>query len=131
MLKSYYIPYRLDRNSNGGGLLLYVCEDITSKLLKGKSDCNIESICVEVNLRKMKWFINGSYSPNKSFISNHREYLNRIKEECSKMYQNFLFLGDFNGSVIEKCLAKFCNLNGVISLIKNPTCFKKPDFNLI
>ena len=59
MLKNFGIPYRLDRNSNGGGLLLYVRDDIPSKFLKVKSDCNIESICVEVNLRKRKWFING------------------------------------------------------------------------
>ena len=42
MLKENGISYRLDRNSNG--LLLYVCEDIPSKFLKVKSDCNIESI---------------------------------------------------------------------------------------
>ena len=98
MLKNFSIPYKLDRNSNGGGLLLYVREDIPSKFLKVKSDCNIESICVEVNLRKRKWFINGSYNPNKSFLSNHLECLNRIIDEYSKLYQDFLFLGDFNAS---------------------------------
>ena len=89
MLKNFGIPYRLNRNSNGGGLLLYVCEDIPSKFLKVKSDCNIESVCVEVNLRKKKWFINASYSPNspnKSFLSNHLECLNCIIDEYSKLY---------------------------------------------
>ena len=52
ILKGYGIPYRLNRNYNGGGLLLYVYENIPSKFLKVKSDCNIESICVEVNFRK-------------------------------------------------------------------------------
>ena len=37
MLKNFGIPYRLDRNSNGGGLLLYVRDDIPSKFLKVKS----------------------------------------------------------------------------------------------
>ena len=127
MLKNYGILYRLERNSNGGGLLLYVREDIPSKFLKVKSDCNIESICVEVNLRKRKWFINGSFNPNKNFTSNHLESLNRIIDEYSKIYQNFLFLGDFNASVSEKCLAEFCILNGLTSLIKKPTCFKNPN----
>ena len=81
MLKNYVIPYRLDRNSNGRGLLLYT---IPFRFLKVKSDCNIESICVEVNLRKRKWFINGSYDPNRSFVSNHLECLNRIIDEYSK-----------------------------------------------
>ena len=128
MLENYGIPYRFDRNSNGGGLLLYVREDIPSKFLKVKSDCNIESICVEVNLRKRKWFINGSFNPNKNFISNHLECLNRIIDEYSKIYQNFLFLEDFSASVSEKCLAEFCILNGLTSLIKKPACFKNTNW---
>ena len=51
MLKNFGISYRLDKNSNGVGLLLYVRGDIPFKFLKAKSDCNIESICVEVNLK--------------------------------------------------------------------------------
>ena len=91
MLTNMGIPYRLDRNSDGGGLLLYVHEDIPSKFLKVKSGCNVESICVELNLRKRKWFVNGSYNPNKSFLSNHLEYLNRIIDELKKLYQNVFF----------------------------------------
>ena len=106
MLKKFGIPYWLDRNSNGGGLLLYVREDIPSKFLKVKSDCNSESICVEVNLRKRKWFIYDSYNSNKSFLPNHLECLNRIIDEYSKLCQNFLFLGDFNSSVSEKMLGR-------------------------
>ena len=58
-----------------------------------KSDCNIKYICVEVNLRKRKWFINGSYNPSKNFLSNYLERLNCIIDEKSKLYQNFLFFG--------------------------------------
>ena len=32
-LNGFSMPYRLDRNKNGGGLLLYVREDISSKIL--------------------------------------------------------------------------------------------------
>ena len=106
MLKNFDIPYRLNRNSSGGELLLYVREDVPSEFLKVKSDFSIESNCVEVNLRKRKWFINGSYNPNKSFISNHLECLNRIIDEYSKVYQNFLFLEDFNASVSKKILGR-------------------------
>ena len=83
MLKNFGIPYRLYRSSNGGRLLLYVRDDIPSMFLKVKSDCNIESIYLEVNLRKRKWFINGSYNHN-SFSSNHLECLNRIINEYSR-----------------------------------------------
>ena len=59
ILKGYGVPYRFDMNSKGGGLLFYIRKDVTSKFFKLWSDnCNIESICVEINLRKRKWFIN-------------------------------------------------------------------------
>ena len=41
-LEGYATPYRLDRNANGGGTLLYIREDIRSKLLN--SDLSIERI---------------------------------------------------------------------------------------
>ena len=50
--------YRYDRNDKGGGLLLYIREDIPSRLLQCKSQCNIESLSVEIILRKRKWFLN-------------------------------------------------------------------------
>ena len=72
-----------------GKLLLYVNEDIPSKFLKIRFNCKIVSICVEINLGKRKWFINGSYNPSQRFIANHLKYLNCIIDECSKSSQNF------------------------------------------
>ena len=43
-------PYRFDRNSNGGGILLYIREDIPSKLILTKM--TIGGFFVEINLRK-------------------------------------------------------------------------------
>ena len=84
-----------------------------------------------MNLRKCKWFINGSYNPSKSFISNHLEFLNGIIDEYSKKCQNFLFLGDFNATTNEKCMEGVCNLNGLTSLIKKPKSFKIPILKFI
>ena len=54
LIEGFYTPYRLDRNSNGGGILLYVREDITVAINP------IESFYVELNLRNNKWLINCS-----------------------------------------------------------------------
>ena len=43
---------RFDRNGNGGGILLYIHEDIPSKLILTKM--TIEVLFVEINLRKKK-----------------------------------------------------------------------------
>ena len=45
VINGYTQPYRLDRNRNGGGVIIYVREDIPSK----KLDKHIEGLFVEVN----------------------------------------------------------------------------------
>ena len=61
-----YTTYRLDRNAKGGGILLYIREDIPSTLLN--SDMSIESFSVEINIRKKKWLLVCTYNPNKNLI---------------------------------------------------------------
>ena len=126
LLHGFSAPYRLDRNSKGGGILLYIKEDIPSRLLSSKPKTDIETISVEINLRKRKWFLNCSYNPNKNLISNHLECLNRIMDEFSKNYENVIFLGDFNTCMNDNAVKSFCSLNDLTSLIDQPTCYKNP-----
>ena len=51
LIEGFSPSYRLDRNSYGGGLLLYIREDIPSKAINGLG-FNIEAFFVELNLRK-------------------------------------------------------------------------------
>ena len=127
MLHGFSSPYRLDRNSKGGGILLHIREDIPSRFLNSKSKTGIETISVEINLRKRKWFLNCFYNPNKNVISNQLECLNRIMDEFSKNYENVIFLGDFNTCINDNEMTSFCSLNDLISLIDQPTCCKNPD----
>ena len=58
LLNGFCKPYRLDRSSNGGSILLYVRDDIPSRLLTGyKIKDNLELFFVEVNIRKKKWLL--------------------------------------------------------------------------
>ena len=64
IIDGYSKPYRLDRNSHGGGIIIYVREDIPSKELKKHSfPDDIEGIFIEINLRKTKLLIFGTYHP--------------------------------------------------------------------
>ena len=123
-LHGFSSPYRFDRNSRGGGILMYIREDIPSKLLDIKSDCNIESITVKINLRKGKWLLNLSYNPHKNQIANHLECLNRIIDELGQKYENYIFVGDFNVCVDDKSMEAFCSLNELSILNDKPTCYK-------
>ena len=52
ILEGFTPPYRLDRTELGGGLMLFIREDIASKLLPNvNASGNIENIFVEINLR--------------------------------------------------------------------------------
>ena len=58
VIKGYSTPLRLNRNRNGGGLLLYTREDIPCTILKEYTPQKpIENLFVENNLRSR----NGSY----------------------------------------------------------------------
>ena len=61
-----YTIHRRDRNENGGALLLYVREDVSSTLLK--TDSEIEAFYVEINVRKKKWLLCCSYNPIKILL---------------------------------------------------------------
>ena len=61
-----YTTFRLDRNSNVGGILLYVREDIPSTLLN--TELLIEGFYIEINIRKKKWLLICTYNPNKYLI---------------------------------------------------------------
>ena len=70
-----YTIHRRDRDENGGGLLLYVREDVPSALLK--TDSEIEAFYVELTIRKKKWLLCCSYNPNKTFITKHLAEIDR------------------------------------------------------
>ena len=50
------MPYRFDRHRNGGDIMLYIREDIPSRLIERKVRNNVEYFFVEVNLRMKNGF---------------------------------------------------------------------------
>ena len=68
IIEGFSTPYRLDCDSNGGGIVLYLREDIPSNLLATDEKNHIESFYVELNLRSEKWLISYSYNPNETMI---------------------------------------------------------------
>ena len=70
LIDGFSQPYRIDGNFSGGGIMLYVREDIPSNLLKVES-LLIEGFYVELKLRSKNWLINCSYNPNGNAVGNH------------------------------------------------------------
>ena len=125
LIEGFYSSFRFDRNINGGGIILCVREDISTKLLSHDFLC-VESFFVEINLHKKKWLVNCSYNPHKSNIINHLNIISRSLDIHSTKYENIVFLSDFNACVDDEALQTFCKSYSFNSLIKQPTCFKNP-----
>ena len=108
MIDGYSEPYRFDRNRNGDGVLIYIREDISSKLLADhKLPHDIERIFVELNLRKKKWLLFGSYhQPSQS----DEYFLHQVKKGLdmySNIYERYMLIGDFIAEESRPCLSQF------------------------
>ena len=93
-IKGFTPPYRLDWNCHGGGILVYIREDIPSKLIEMKSSS--ESISIELKLRRKKWLVNCPYNANNSDICDHLRSLGKSLNTLLTNYDKVLLMGDFN-----------------------------------
>ena len=117
--------YRKDRTKTGGGLLLYVNENLPGKIINSyKFKENSEIIVFEFSVSNKKWLLLGNYRPpsqnDLSFISE----LNLALNFFSPIYENFVLLGDFNLSTENPNLKNFMCSFDLESLINSPTCYK-------
>ena len=106
--------FRLDRNRFGGGLILYINENIPCRPLNDHATFpNLELIAIEIHQKK-RWLFIGMYKPPSQ---SDREFTNRLSsiiDYYSPKYENLILIGDFN-------VSKKNNLNNVIN---KPTCFQ-------
>ena len=124
-IDGYTPPYRLDRNCNGGGLMIFVRKDIPSKLIENSN--SMEGIFLEINLRTKKWLFCGCYNPHKNLISQHLSVISKSLDTLLTKYDNIFLMGDFNADKNNTSLKDFCQLYNLKHLIKVPTCYKNPE----
>ena len=127
-INGYKTPYRQDRNSFGGGIIIYVREDIPSKLLNKHSFTkNVEGLFVEINLRKTKLLLFGTYHSNHPVYGmNDEQYFKEIGHalDVYANYDKFLIAGDLNAEEHEKYTKDFLHEHNAKNLVKEKTCFK-------
>ena len=123
-IPGYKTPYREDRNANGGGLLVYVKNSITSKRINNLEDSQIENICLEINLKHQKWFLVATYNPPNSSNEYFQNSIIKIVDKASLNYENFVIIGDLNLTPDNLHLKTIFSTLSLSNLIKEPTCFK-------
>ena len=120
-------PFRLNRNKNGGGIMLSIINDIPAKVVS-RDGRPIESFYVQLNFRKKKWLLIFLYNPKHSSIESHLDSLSKSIDSLSSKYDNFILLGGFNSCMEDSPMKAFGEIYKLWNLIKEPTYFKNPEY---
>ena len=127
-IEGFALPYRMDRSKHGGGVIIYVRDDIPAKeLVEHKLPGNLEGSFFEINLKNRKWLVFGGYNHDKHNINNFVAQVGPIMDLYMAKYENFLLLGDFNSEMSETAMSEFCETYNLTNLVKEPTCYKNPN----
>ena len=117
-IDGYSTPYRFDRTSHGGGILLFIREDIPSKILIFEPEQN--------NFEGKSGFFR-AHNPTRKNIVNHMKNISTGLDQFSATYVNLILLGDFNVEPEEVNMLDFLNIYNLKNLVKQKTCYENPE----
>ena len=85
MIDGFSAPYRLDRDKNGGGIIVLIREDILSRLLQEHMlPEDIEALPIEINLRKSKFLLLATYHPPSQSKMYYFDHITKIMDKYAK-----------------------------------------------
>ena len=126
-IDGFSVSFRCDRNRFGGGVLIHIRDDIPSKqVTKHKLPGDIEEVFVEINLRKTKWLIFGTYCPPNQSAEYFFKQTGYALDTYNQIYEKFLFAGDFNLEESEPCLSEFLSNHYFKNFVKEKNMLQKP-----
>ena len=124
LMDGFSKPYRSVRNKDGEGVMVFIRDTISSKILEKHIFPNdVESIFEELNFRKCKWLLCGTYHPP----SQSDEFAFNNLDKAFDTYSNYdkvLLVGDFNTEISEQRIEFFLYTHEICNLVKEKTCFK-------
>ena len=131
--------HRSDRNCHRGGILAYVRSDLLHRRRCDLEDlvCNpIESLVLEMYIRKEKWLFICMYSPNNKYKYIWNEVLDSLLDITrSSEISNIHVLADLNINMLNEIDCKGLNAviesHGLKNVITEPACHKSKLATLI
>ena len=103
---------------------------MSQQLKKHNFTENVEAVVVEINLRKNKLLLVGTYhSTSKEYGTTDLVFFEQIgfAMDVYSSYDKFLIAGDLNVEEGQECLDDFMDEFHAKNMVKEPTCFKNPD----
>ena len=121
---------RQDRDSRGGGIMVYVRDTIPHRIEKGTHE-GIDFMIVELSMKNRKWNVIFIYRPPRVNETIFCDFMSNMFEDFSTDNLNVV-LGDLNFDMLKpNKLIDTCELFGLKNLIKSPTCFKGNNPSLV
>ena len=119
-------PFRKDRNRHGGGVMIYIRDDIHAMIIDSDLPKEIEGIFIELNFKNNKWLLLGTYRPPSQCSNFFYTEINKVLDKIAMNYDNLLFIGDFNETVKNTNTKLFMEKHVLNNLVKDYTCYKNP-----
>ena len=122
-----YLPYRKDRNKNGGGNIVFIREGLITKRLKAFQGDISEAICLEVKISKKVYVYRPTYNDNKGISFSE---LSKTLSLATRKYENILIIGDLNIDSSNKkkdngnYLSDLCDIFSFKNLTTDIACVK-------
>lgn len=127
-----YSFYRMDRPGSvaGGGLVCYVNSCIPHTLrneLAYRQD-GIESMVLEITMKKQKWFYIIVYRPPNVSVYYLKCAIEYMCDRCQAQGRPMFLFGDLNVDFLKEPnpLSSVLEIYGLTNIITGPTCFKNP-----
>ena len=117
LVTGFSVPYRSDRNRNGGGIMIFIHDDILIRVsTKHVFPDYIEGLFIGLNFRKTKWLLFGTYHPP---TQNDLYCFNNLDKalDLYSHYDKKLLVGDFNTEVSD-VLSTFLYQHDLENLVK-------------
>ena len=101
LIDSYHNPIRKDRNiNNGGGLLIYIKNNIFYRHRPDLESADVENIWVEIRSLKNKYLIGHFYRPPNATVDFWDKFDSTI-EKASEENLDLIILGDLNHDILK------------------------------
>ena len=123
-----YPPYRKDRTKHGGGIMVFVKNDLITKRKQEFESDSVEIISLELTISRKKWIIFSFYRPPKSNIANFFSELSKCVDKATRRYENVVLMGDINIDTSEEKaigmtkLSEFCDIFDLVNLSTGGAC---------
>ena len=128
-----YCMYRQDKQSNSGGLMIYVSKNLPSTI-DNINECNdeVECMSIEISCNETKILLLGMYKNPKMKPTAFKQFFEKKCEEVLEKYEHVIIIGDLNFNMLQNnMLSQICPTFNLTNIINEPTCFRSNNATLI